>query len=150
MLFVKFNLSLFHGEADWSASAHGVTALLRASVLINEKYLRDHSDCPSPFDRDESGRLKIKYLVEHAMEKVETFRSIPEILNVKGSDCDGIVPFVVAWRRVRENDPGADVYVQWKRGLQPGTLKFHVLEISGRGEVADPCRFFGMGSLRES
>ena len=150
MLFVRFNLSLFHGEADWDSSAHGVATLLRSSVAINERYIRDNPDCPSPFERDEYGKLKIRYLVAHAMEKVETFRSIPEIITAGGSDCDGLVPFVVAWRRVRENDPGADIFIQWKRGLQPGTLKYHVLEVDGRGQVADPCRLFGMGKSKES
>lgn len=145
MLFVRFNLSLFHGESDWEDSGAGVTALLRASVLINRRYLQSHPDCPSPFDKDERGRYRIKYLVEHARQKVETFRSIPEILEAGGSDCDGLVPFVVAWRIERENDPLADIFIQWKRGLQPGTLKYHVLEKAGDGSVGDPCRTLGMG-----
>lgn len=149
MLFVKFNLNLFHGEADWDASAHGVSTLLRSSVAINERFLRDNPDALSPFGVDENGR-RLRYLVSHAMEKVETFRTIHEIWKDGGSDCDGLVPYVVAWRRVRENDPGADVFIQWKRGLVPGTLKYHVLEVNGRGDVADPCRFFGMGKSKES
>jgi hypothetical protein len=150
MLFVKFNLSLFHGEADWNASAFGVSALLRASVTINEQYLRDNPDAPSPFERDERGKLKLRYLVAHAMESVETFRSYPEIIKAGGSDCDGLLPVVIAWQRVREGDNGADIYITWKRGLARGTLKYHVLGINGRGEVADWCRFNGMGRSRES
>jgi hypothetical protein len=146
VLFVRFNLDLFHGESDWEDSAAGVVALLRASVAINRRYLRAHPECPSPFARDErTGKFLLRYLVAHAREKVETFRTIPEILEAGGSDCDGLLAYIVAWRQERENDLQADVFVQWKRGLLPGTLKYHVLEKNGRGDVGDPCRLLGMG-----
>jgi len=145
VLFVRFNLDLFHGEADWEDSAAGVVGLLRASVAINRRYLRKHPDCPSPFDKKPDGSYRFRYLEAHAREKVETFRSIPEIIEAGGSDCDGILAFVVAWRIERESDPTADVFVQWKRGIVPGTLSYHVLETNGRGDVGDPCRTLGMG-----
>lgn len=138
-LAVEFVLCLFHGEEDWSDSAAAVSDLLRASVKINERYLQSHPKTPSPF---EAG---IRYLHAHANSAQETFRSIPEILRSGGSDCDGLVPYVVAWRRVRGNDPKADIFLQWKRGIEPGTLRYHVLEKRGfDGAIADPCRFFGM------
>jgi hypothetical protein len=147
---VRFNLNLFHGEADWEDSAAGVYDLLCTSVKINRRYLQAHPDCPSPFAKNADGSFRFRYLVAHARETIETFRTIDEIIKAGGSDCDGLVPFVVAWRIERENDPGADVFVQWKRGLVPGTLKFHVLEKSGRGDVGDPCRTLGMGRKQES
>lgn len=142
---VLFNLDLFHGEEDWKDSAGGVCDLLRASVRINRRYIRSHPDCPSPFEKDAYGNYRFRYLIAHALEKKETFRAIPEIIEAGGSDCDGIVPFVVAWRNERENDLKADIFLQWKRGLQPGTLKYHVLEKRGDGAVGDPCRTLGMG-----
>lgn len=144
-LAVEFSLDLFHGEEDWSDSAAAVCDLLRASVAINQRYLRAHPECESPFAKNADGSFKIRYLSAHANGPKEKFRSIPEILDSGGSDCDGLVAFVVAWRRERENDPRADVVLQWKRGLQPGTLRYHVLEKRGRdGAVGDPCRTLGM------
>jgi hypothetical protein len=145
LLFVRFNLDHFHGESDWEDSACSVTALLRARVYINRRYIRSHPDCPSPFEKLANGKYRFRYLVSHAKEAVETFRSIEEIIAAGGSDCDGLVPYVVAWRIEREGDAGADVFTQWKRGLEPGTLKYHVLEKNGRSEVGDPCRTLGMG-----
>lgn len=144
-LAVVCNLDLFHGEEDWSDSAAGVADLLRASVRRNVRYLIANPDSPSPFALLPDGTFRFRYRQDHAEEKIETFRSISEIIAAGGSDCDGIVPWVVAWRRVRENDPGADIYLQWKRGLEPGTLKYHVLEKNGAGAVGDPCRTLGMG-----
>lgn len=149
-LAVVVNLDLFHGEADWEESAAGVAGLLRESVRRNVRYLKKNPGCPSPFTKLQDGSFLLRYRLDHALEPYETFRSIPEILQPKdggppGSDCDGIVPFVVAWRIVKENDPGASVYIQWKRGAVPGTLTYHVLEKNGRGEIGDPCRTLGMG-----
>jgi len=144
-LAVAFNLDLFHGEEDWRDSAAGVCDLLRSSVKINRRYLKSHAECPSPFAKNDQGIYLIRYLQAHAEESRETFRWIPEILACGGSDCDGIVPYVVAWRIERENDPRADIFLQWKRGLEPGTLKYHVLEVRGDGSVGDPCRTLGMG-----
>lgn len=144
-LAVGFNLDLFHGEDDWNESAAGVADLLRASVRINQRYLRRNLKSPSPFSIGSDGRYLYRYLIEHANETRETFRGIEEIIEAGGSDCDGIVPWVVAWRRERENDPKADIFLQWKRGLVPGTLTYHVLEKNGRDEIGDPCRTLGMG-----
>jgi hypothetical protein len=144
-LTVEFDLDLFHGEEDWSDSAAAVKDLLTASVKINQRYLRAHPECPSPFAKDENGRYLLRYLNAHANAPREKFRSIPAILAAGGSDCDGIVAFVVAWRREREGDAKADVALQWRRGLQPGTLRFHVLEKRGSdGALGDPCRTLGM------
>ena len=145
-LEVEFSLDLFHGEEDWSDSASGVADLLRSSVRINQRYLRSHPNAPSPFKKDPNGRYLLRYLSAHANEPREKFRSIAEIVECGGSDCDGIVPYVVAWRREREGDSTADIFLQWKRGLEPGTLKYHVLETNGRKAVGDPCRTLGMGS----
>lgn len=144
-LAVEFELDLFHGEEDWSDSAAAVCDLLRASVAINCRYLRAHPDCPSPFAKDANGNYVFRYLRAHAEGPKEKFRSIPAIIAAGGSDCDGLVAFVVAWRRERENDPNADVVLQWKRGTQPGTLRYHVLEKRGKdGAIGDPCRTLGM------
>jgi hypothetical protein len=144
-LAVKIHLDLFHGESDWFESAAAVAGELRESVRRNVRYLRSHPDCPSPFARDACKWGSLRYLQEHANEPEETFRSIAEIIEAGGSDCDGLVPYVVAWRIAREKDSGADIFLQWKRGLQPGTLQYHVLEKNSRGEIGDPCRYFGMG-----
>ncbi len=143
-LLVEFELDLFHGEEDWFDSAAAVCDLLRSSVSINERYLRANPDCPSPFSKDSQGRYRFRYLRAHAEAPRERFRSIPAIIEAGGSDCDGLLAFIVAWRRVRGGDPKADIVLQWKRGLQPGTLRYHVLEKRGDGAVGDPCRTLGM------
>ncbi len=88
-LAVEFSLDLFHGEEDWADSAAAVCDLLRASVSINQRYLRANLDCPSPFEKGADGAYLIRYLSAHANGPKEKFRSIPEILASGGSDCDG-------------------------------------------------------------
>jgi hypothetical protein len=152
-LAVVSNLDLFHGEADWEDSAAAVTELLTGSLKRNVRYLRRHPEVPSPWAKRPDGRYLLTYRADHASEPYETFRSISEIIRPPdggppGSDCDGLSPYAVAWMIVRENDPGARIFIQWKRGMVPGTLTYHILQINGRGEVGDICRTLGMGRVQ--
>ncbi len=144
------DLELFQ---EWDDASAAVADLLRAAVRRNRRYMRRHPDCPSPFERDDAGRYRYRYKHAHANDAGVTcdgnprehIRSVPEILEAEGSDCDGLLCWIVAYQQTH-GDPRCRVFVVWRRGAPPHTavIDYHVQRKNGDGSVADDCVGRGM------
>lgn len=111
-----------------------INALLRALVICDEVWLRQHPECPLLY---ESG---VRYVEEPPLE--EWFADIPTVLTRGFGDCDDLAAWRCAELRVRFHTP-AEVYTLRQVSPEGATL-YHVQVTSPLTGAEDPSSMLGM------
>ena len=126
---------LFESEEERVASERVLRLLLDALLEEDERVLRAHPEFPNLY---ESG---VRYQTEPA--GVESFSSIPVVLERLHGDCADLASYRAAELRVRAGIAARTVYKFQRR--PDGSLLYHILVQFPDGRIEDPSANLGMG-----
>lgn len=109
---------------------------LEALTISNQAFLRQHPEAPHPY--------KSGVRFEREPIGVERWQGIRRLLQSKRGDCEDIAAYKAAWDREREGKPArAQIIARRKVG---DLLVYHI-GVSTNGQLQDPSRVLGMGSI---
>lgn len=138
---IELEVNLFSGPGSEALSEAALRLLLEALVIANQIYLRQHPECPSPYDVP-----GLRW--EQEPIGVEDWQSIPYILERKRADCEDLAAYLCAWRRERNGIVSAVCDFTHRNVRLPGGVGvvslYHIVVRLPDGRIEDPSRKLGM------
>ena len=144
MYRVTFELDSFNGLSDQEESLENLSAMLDCLIAINTNYLRRRVG--RDFGRNPAVPLLYASGVRYEEEPAggEFWRDIPTVIRYTDADCEDLVGWLVAEKRVRFGIPARAIIVPQLRPNGKFLYHIQVATPDVPGGVDDPSRRLGM------